>query len=467
MPGRQEHSVTSDDSRTSARALVKISRDKLSASIFLPRLPVGAAPVSESEIREALAAKGVVYGVIDGAIGEALKRGLTDETVEVARGDAPIAGENAQFEYLFDTNPDRSPKTEESGRIDYHEVNFVQGVSANETLMRKTPPTEGVPGRTVCGQSAPAARGRDILLPKGMNTEISEDGLELLSTTDGAISYNGGKVAVRAVVNIAGDVDFSTGNVRSPGSIKITGDVKAGFKVHAQGDIEITGSVSDAEVISEGDILIKGGFSGRGEGLVKATGSVTVQHVEGQKIIAGGSISVGGDALNARMEAGERIIVRSPKGAISGGEALADKEISAPILGSSVWSETTLRVARDSGLKGELRSIREEIERLKEDQERVKSALMGLVRLEMDGKLPAEKEESLTKLREVNREMPDNIKSMRNKESRVCARIAESERAAIVATRTIHPGVSAYFGAVYTEIKAQRGPTSLLCYSGR
>lgn len=467
MSTQNNKSTGSSTAQIKVRVVVKVSKDFLHASVLLPKQSSGAEAVTEEEIRTALTAQKVTCGLLDDVIADTVARCVVDETIEVAHGDEPIPGDDAELEFLFDRDPDHAPKVGEEGRIDYHEVNFVQGVNEKQTLVRKTPPTDGLPGKGVNGESVPASRGKDVRLPKGTNTEEAADGLELVATVSGAVTLVGGKVAVRDVLTIPGDVDHSTGNIHSPGAVKIRGDVKSGFKVSAEGDIEISGSVEDAEVISESNILIKGGFGGRGEGLVKAAGSVTVQRVENQRIIAGKDILLGGDALSANLEAGERIIMNASKGSISGGEARAGKEIRIPTLGSEVWTETILRVANDVELKEEMKRIAEEVERLQQDQKRIKTAMVGLMKLELAKKLPEDKKPGLAKLREVSREIPENIKSLHEDEAAIQAKLAEAEKARIYATQTLYQGVKAYFGIVYLDVKAERGPTELSCYSGR
>jgi len=463
-----------DDSRRSsevsqARLPVKISSDRLTATICLPQMTGSeAVPVTSEEILRELQRAGVTYGLKEDVIAKLPHDGPFDEIVIVAEGDAPIAGRDAQITCMFDVAPDHSPRADKNGRIDYHEVNFIQGVKRGSVLMKRTPPTSGESGKGVDGSELYAQAGKDRLLQKGTNTVISEDGLELIADASGAIVFTrGNQVSVRDVVTVAENVDFSTGNIHSPGSIRINGDVRAGFKVHADGDIDIHGAVEDAEVISSGNILIKSGFTGRGEGLVKADGNVTVQYVEGQHIVAGHDIKIGGDALNARLEAGSKIFTTSPDGRICGGVVIAEEEIKAANLGNDVWTLTTLKVAGDENLRRELQEVEDEIERLGEDEKRVNEAIYGLVRLELNGALTEQQKVALDKLRQFKKELPANLKGLEDIKAKLLAEIESLLDARIVATKTLYPGVKAQFGIVYHDVKEQRGPTSLCCYSGR
>ncbi len=467
MPQEKSSSQLGPDMLVS-RVAVQITSDRLSACVRVPKDSGDETPISADEIRRELKRAGVTFGLKADIIDKLPTEGPFDELVIVAEGIPPVPGQDAQITCMFDVAPDHSPKANSDGRIDYHEVNFLQGIKEGSVLMKRTPPTKGVSGQGVDGSEISAHDGRDRLLQKGTNTQISEDGLELLATASGAIVFTrGNQVSVRDVVTVSDNVDFSTGNSHSPGSVRINGDVRAGFKVHADGDIEIHGSVEDAEVISSGNILIKSGFTGRGAGLVKAEGNVTVQHVEGQHIIAGHDIKIGGDALNSRLEAGGKVIVTSPEGRINGGEVIAEKEIRAAMLGNEAWTLTTLKVAGDEKLRQELAEVEEEVERLVEDEQRVKQAIYDLVRLELNGVLPEPKKLALSKLREFSKELPANIKGLDTIKAKLNAEMESLQDARIIATKLLFPGLKAQFGIVYHDVKEERGPTSLCCYSGR
>ncbi len=60
-------------------------------------------------------------------------------------------------------------------------LNLVQNINKGEVICQQFRPVEGVPGRTVLDQEIPCKTGKEVRLPKGRNTEISEDGTQLLA----------------------------------------------------------------------------------------------------------------------------------------------------------------------------------------------------------------------------------------------------------------------------------------------
>ena len=87
--------------------------------------------------------------------------------------------------------------------------------------------------RTVLDQEIPAKSGKNVPLPQGRNTEISEDGTQLLASIAGSVEFTGRSFQVKPVLEISGNVDFSTGDLDFLGDINICGNVLSGFTVRA------------------------------------------------------------------------------------------------------------------------------------------------------------------------------------------------------------------------------------------
>jgi uncharacterized protein (DUF342 family) len=281
---------------------------------------------------------------------------------------------------------------------------------------------------------------------------VSDNGLELRSTAGGAILFQNGKVSVTDVLTIEGDVDFKVGNLHSRGSVRVMGDVKAGFELKIDGNLEVSGNVEDADIRVKGNILVKGGFFGGGKGILHADGDVTVKYAEGQNISSGNNIIIGGEIINCQVTAKEEIIIKGSRGKIVGGEVRAGKEIRTSTAGSEAGTPTFLYVAYDSGLMTDYNKTNSEIERLLEDGKRIAEALYALFRLQIDGKLPADKQEAFQKLQAFKKELPENLKTLKQRKAELEESIAELKDARIIVERKLHVGVKAHFGIVYREI---------------
>ncbi|RME30368.1 MAG: DUF342 domain-containing protein, partial [Candidatus Zixiibacteriota bacterium] len=210
----------------------------MSVSVIIPPVGKDDPAVTFEEIMGELKKACVVYGIDEEAIRSALSNGTVNTPVRVASGKKPQRGEDARFEYHFDTSLKHAPVVDDDGRVDYHNINAIQNTSAGEVLVTKVPPGEGQPGMDVFGNELPGLIGRDFPFKTGENVAVSDDGSQLVAAKSGAVQFQSGKVSVVEVLVIRGDVDFNVGNIDCRGSVRVGGDIKAGFIVKVDGNLE-------------------------------------------------------------------------------------------------------------------------------------------------------------------------------------------------------------------------------------
>jgi len=435
-----------------ARVALTVSKDSMSATVILRTPQEGDPPITVQEVLEELESKEVVFGIDHAAIERMVTNLEYNSPVNVAVGRRPEKGANSGFIYHFSTEKDHRPKEDSDGHIDYRDIDFIQNTETGKLLVTKVPAMPGKPGINVRGKEIKGADGRDLPFNAGQNTKESDDGLSLYAATGGVIQFQHGRVSVCDVLVIKGNVDHTVGNLNVKGSLRVQGDVKAGFEIKVEGDIEVNGKVEDSNLEAGGNIYVKGGFFGQGNGVMKAGGDITLKFAEGQRIESGHHVYIGGEAINCTIEAADQVVVKGKKGKIIGGSVKAGKVIRAAELGSEAGSATNLTVAYDPELMARYWALIKEMQRIKEDGDRVKEALYGLYRLQIDGKLPPEKKAVLDKFEQFQRDLPANIKELLAQKKVIEEEIAKNNDAVIIAEETLHSGVKASFGIVYREI---------------
>ena len=447
---------------TRERIKVIVSKDSMSASLLLRKPASDEPPITEQEILDALTQEGVDYGIDTTAIHDTVCEQRYNVPVKVAEGLLPEKGHNAVFTYHFNTTEQHQPRVDEFGNVDYKEISFIQNCEAGRVLVTKTPPTHGKPGVNIHGNEISGPIGRDLSFNNGANTSITDDSLSVIAAKSGVIQYTNGKVSVVDVVAIGGDVDFNVGNIDCRGSVRVKGDVKAGFELTVDGDIEIGGNVEDATLRAKGNIYVKGGFFGEGIGLMEAGGDIVLKYAEGQRLISGGSVTAGGEIIKCQITAREKVTVKGRRGKIVGGETRAGKEIRAAILGSPAGTLTVLVAGYDADVfSGYFRAI-QELARVTQDGERIKGALATLTRLEAVGKLPPEKREGMSKLQIFLDELPETLAHLEQQRKAAEAKLQELTDARIHADEIIYPGVRATFGLVYKDFIQEEGRGSYM-----
>ena len=443
------------------RIRVTFSKDRMAALIVVKKPEPGEPEITIDEVMAALEAADVTHGIQQDIISKSISDKVYDTPIKIAVGDPAEKGKDTTFEYCFNTDIQGTPQEGKDGRIDYRDINLIQNVKKGAVLARKIPPTLGKNGRRVDGKEILAVRGRNIPFNNGANTKLSEDGLELIASIDGAIVFCRGAIEVKDVIFIDGDVDFSVGNIKCNGSVKVKGDIHAGFKLFVGGNLEVGGNVQDCHIICRGNILVKGGCFGKGEGSIHADGDIVIKYAQGQRISSGKEIIVGGELLNCRVTAKDRVWVKGKKGKIIGGEIKAGKEIRASVIGSDAGTPTVLKVAYDSSLMKEYHDMTCEVERLETDKDRVKESLYDLYKLQMDGKLTPPKAAALKKLEEFRDNVPHALKALHEKKLEIEERFQQFKDAVIIAEETMYIGVEAHFGVVYRQITETRNQCKL------
>lgn len=433
-------------------ALLSINLDDTQAFLKLVPAELEGQLLTAEQVYNFMAESGIVYGIKHDVIKNILANPVSGEKVAIAEGEPSTPGGDAEIEYLFNTSNRRAPTINESGIINYKDLNFIQSAKAGQVLARKTPPLRGTPGKSIFGKEIPAKPGRDRAIGRGANTELSSDGLTLTSTIEGTISFKSNIVSIQPTQSIPGSVDAGTGNINCLGSLKIQKNICSEFKVAVGDDLEVGGNVEDAIIDAGGNVLIKGGFFGGGKGVITAKGDVTVRYVEQQKIRADGTVYVGGVVLNCDIYAGDSVVVQGKSSKIAGGNVAAKRLVRVATLGNDAGVLTHVHVAYDMKTVERLREVTRELERLTGDEKRVKDAMVVLYRLEMNGKLPSDKKEVLQRFKQFTKELPAQREALQKEHDVLRISMQELSDARVVVEERIHAGSVIHFGAVYKEI---------------
>lgn len=271
-------------------------------------------------------------------------RSLVAEREVAEATSLPIPGEDARIEFILDPNLKFKPP-EDGGSVDFRNLNLIKPVKKGQPLARRIPATLGAPGIDIYAQPAPAADGKDIELPLGMNTEISAaDSNLIVASVSGFLQQKDGKLAVSECFVVDGSVDFSTGNIEYDQSAMIRGDIGDGFSVIVGGALEIGGGVGEAKLQVGGDVLIKKGFVGSGHGLITAKGGVTMGFASNQSIRAHGAVNLEKESFNCQIASRRSISVYGP---LVGGMAMAFTEVTCRVAGNDLGTKTEIEAGMD------------------------------------------------------------------------------------------------------------------------
>ncbi len=387
---------------------VVLSRDGL--AVFVRRTdPKDREPVSDDDLRQALAEQGVVVGIKPN-LAALFEQQAVGGSIALAEGIKPVQGENGKIEYLYDVEGtvDKKQTANAENKI-FKIINGVKGMK----LARIVPPGVGTPGTSVTGADIAPLPGKPVYLRAGKNTMVSEEDPSLIvATADGNIIRTSSSIEIEPMLTIPGDVDFSTGDIDFVGSLTVRGDIKTGFRVKVKGNLDVQGNIEDAQVEVGGDVVVKKGFIGHGKGLLNAQGNVTIGHVQNQTVNTEKNITILQFCVNGTVSAGEKVLAH--KAMIVGGTVDALSEIHAKALGSDQYSHTKVHIGRKGKILAKIAVTEKDIEQAKKSQNDVKDALYKLARLKIDmnGKLPEDKALLFNKLQAVQKSLPARMEQL-------------------------------------------------------
>ena len=371
-----------------AQAVAFVTSDRLTAWVFAYP-PVGdGKELDRGMLTKALGEKQVTYG-IDDALLDALpsRPGRYFRLYIAARGKAAAHGKDGRVIDMFSRQPERKLVVDEFNRVDYASISFIQNAEEGDTICRIIAPTKGEDGKTVLGQDLPARDGKPASVPKGRNTALNDQGDALVATKTGHVEFNGRTFQVKPVLDIDGNVDFSTGHINFLGDVNIRGNVLSGFTVRAMGSIWVGGVIEAGSTVEAGgDLTVVKGILGDGTTTVRAQRCIFSKYIENATIYVRENLQT--DAIiNGSIYCDGEVLVRSGRGSIMGGKIWAAEMVSASTVGSRSECRTSIILGGLPCTSFERELVRKELKELEMELEKLECQLDSPVKASLISKV--------------------------------------------------------------------------------
>lgn len=294
------------------------------------------AEVTKEEVLQALKAEGVVFGIQEESISQAIIN--AGKETQVAWGKPPQKGKDAEVHYFFG----EKEASEKAGFETYREI---ISVDPGTVIGKISPPLPGKPGQNVYGQPVFPPPPKDAILRAGKGVELREDGKVAVATAQGRPEIKGNLLVIQPTYVINGDATPKEGHIKFKGDVVVRGNVLDGTKIEATGKVVVHGYVANAKI-----------FAGSG--------------VNVQKSLVSSTVEAGGSALSAK------VIVSNLEETLALLEGLrqALKQLRAYPSFSQLPLEThrlILLKLREKKFPGLFKELREKIEKLQKEEERL------------------------------------------------------------------------------------------------
>lgn len=450
---------------------IVVSEDESEAQVMvLPPQSDGERFTAEA-VFSRLKEKGIVYGIETESIC-ALMAEFKDLPVFFSvKGKPCVHGEDARIDYLVeDSLPKLLQPEDPLSKLDFKNLHLVSNVEADQPLAIKIPATEGEDGISVTGKVLTANKGRDNPLPAGEGTRIGEDGLTLYSTLAGMVKLTSGKISVLPVLTLKEDVDYRTGNVNFIGTVMVLGDIREGFSVQAEGDVNVAGVVEGASILCKGDLRVKGGIQGMGKATIKADGEIAARYIDQSWVRSGKGIYISDAITHSNVGCDGEIVIRGGRKAqLVGGTTALSGNLSCNIIGSKMGTHTEVSAGVPPALKEWNEELRERLATLTANIKRLDITIKHYETLEgISGLKPEDKityqMAAKTKIR-LSQELECTEESLLE----VKKQIAEHYKniPTIKVASACYPGVTFNLGGHTKEIKVETKGISVVVMEDR
>ncbi|MDR1572007.1 MAG: FapA family protein [Clostridiales Family XIII bacterium] len=429
---------------------VRVSEDNLEAYVTLtaPQGDEAPEPLSEADILKALEGARVVYGIDKSTVAALASGPIAGTEFLIAMGAAGIDGVDGSIEFHVKNSDEYKPDYggEEKKLVDYKNVDIFQMVSKGQALCTLTPPTQGVNGTNVYGGPILAKNGKEPRSPKGLNTEWNGDSTSLLSTVDGTVGFKGDVINVMEVLNIPGDVNMSTGNIRFKGDVIVRGSVSEGFSVECGGNLTVRGSIGNAEIRAGGNLIVSEGVNGGRMKKVAVGGFMKCRYIEN------GSIEVRGDIfsdyiIDSNVSCRGNITLSGGKAVLVGGRTSVLGVLQANYIGNERGIRTRVELMETPVDEERLAELQAAFEKAKEDL-RLQTENVNKIRSLMDR---ADRPELNSLYKQLAAQLPPLREELRIAEAglkELTADTGERFPGCIVCKRIIYSGADLFAGSL-------------------
>ena len=384
-----------------------------------------------------------------------------DLVVDIAHAVPPINGTSGTWAWEPRFDPAQRPQADAAGsQAADHHVSQILTVVAGTPIARTTPPTEGTDGRTVTGAVIASRRGSAAKITAGKGLEVQPNGV-VAAKTDGVLNISKGVATVSSVLNVAGSVDFSTGNIDFKGDVLVAEGVRDGFHIRATGDITIKGAVEGATIDALAGLTCPSGIASARRAKIVVGGNSNIGFLRNVSAIFRGDLTCRGEIEQSDIIVGGEF--HGESGRIVGGRLVLTGLAHVGAIGSSGWAPTVVCV-------GDLPLIAIELRRLTADLIRnhaVIAAKQDAVRqIEQMGGKSASAREKLTEFQFELSELVREAATIEAQKSRLLGSATQSQGSELHVLRTVYPHARVQHANTAYEFRTElKGPLQFLCDS--
>ncbi len=145
----------------------------------------------------------------------------------------------------------------------------------------------------------------------------------IIATGNGYPFYYEGKITVKKLLNVRGNLDFHTGNILFGGDVAVHGAIHSGFSLKAN-NVLVKGQIEGGSVKAQGNVVCESGVHGSPDSVIRSDSNVHMRFCQNAQIRAKGNVIINGDSLHNKIYVGGVLVV---KGRLWGGTVYANNTV--------------------------------------------------------------------------------------------------------------------------------------------
>lgn len=364
---------------------IEIADDRMTATLFVDETK--RTEITLNDIKQIVKNKGIQSGLIeDDRIDEYLKEnGSSDRGLVVARGQAPGNSEKPGIEYYFEPGRPASMDAGTGMSVGEWLKQNILPVKKGDLLAEISGPVTSGKGMDVFGTPVSPEPVEENGFLAGENSEISGDGLKLVSQIDGVPRMdNRNRISVLPYRKIEHDVGADSEPMEFDGLVEIDGVIREGFQIQAR-ELVARG-IDKGDIRISGDIMVRRGIFGAD---IHCGGCLLSGYIRSSKVDAANHVMVEKEIFDSSILTNGECLVRGGK--IVASQISAKNGIEAMAIGSDKSSACSLIVGIDNRIEKDIEAIEKQVSEHEEALNRLKS---------QSGEIETEAEENDRQLQE-------------------------------------------------------------------
>ncbi len=330
-----------------------------------------------------------------------------------------------------------------------------------EVIGRWFPSIPGVPGVNIWGDLLdPPSLPEENTLTLGENLYIDDKDNLIKAKESGVVIIEKGLIEIYPEYILKSDIDFSTGNVYFTGKkLTIEGDIKFGFKVICEGELELKGTTENKVYIEiNGHLNCQGIIRGK-ETKVKVKGEAEIKAVEFASLEIKGNLIITNFLIFSNCIVYGNIVATSGKGIIYGGIVKCSGNIEVKVLGNEDHTTTKVFAGYNPELiESYIQALKNRVT-IKETLKRLEEGIKLGKKMKKYGALPPQKEKIFSKLQEEAEKCYRYLDRVKEKIDDLKQKIAEYKSKTIKVLDKVYTGVTVGItDIVYSLNEDKNGP---------